>query len=119
MRAQRQFRQLKTARKLDVKRLRAALYQTAQEMAKNPESEAAPVRLESVLIEPQQTTVYLSGNSRGLDAVVNAVRSNYSDVKVSKARRADARRFPRALSSRQSGKAVGTASESQRSRSRG
>jgi hypothetical protein len=42
--------------------------------------------LESVLIEPQQTTVYLSGNSPGLDAVVNAVRSNFSDAKVAKAR---------------------------------
>jgi hypothetical protein len=119
MRAQRQFRLLKVARKLDVKRLRAALFRTMQEMAKNPASEAAPVRLESVLIEPQQTTVYLSGNSPGLDAVVNAVRSNFSDVKVSKARRADARRLPRALSSRPSGKAAEIASESQRSRSRG
>jgi hypothetical protein len=119
MRAQRQFRQLKVARKLDVKRLRAALHQTMQEMAKNPASEAAPVRLESVLIEQQQTTVYLSGNSSGLDAVVNAARSNFSDVKVSKARRADAMRFPRALSSRQSGKAVEIASKSRRSRLRG
>jgi len=119
MRGQRQFRRLKVARKLDVKRLQAALFQTMQEMAKNPASAGAPVRVESVLIEPQQTTVYLSGNSPGLGAVVNAVRSNYSDVKVSKARRADAIRFPPALSSRQSGKAVGTVGESQRSRSRG
>ena len=119
MRAQRQFRQLKVARKLDVKRLRVALVQTMEEMAEHPASEAAPVRLESVLIEPQQTTVYLSGNSSGLDAFVNAVRSNFSDVKVSKARRADAMRLPRTLSSRQSGKAVEIASESQRSRSRG
>lgn len=62
-----------------------------------PASEAAPVRLESVLVEPQHTTVYLSGNSPGLDAVVNAVRSNFSNVKVSEARRGDAMRLPRPL----------------------
>jgi hypothetical protein len=104
MRAQRQFRRLTVARKLDVKGLRAALSQTMEEMVQKPAPEAAPVRLEGVLIEPQQTTVYLSGNGPGLDAVVNAVRTNFSDAKVSKARRADAMRLPRALSSRPSGR---------------
>jgi hypothetical protein len=104
MRAQRQFRRLTVARKLDVTRLRAALSQTMTEMVKKPAPAAAPVRLEGVLIEPQQTTVYLSGNGPGLDAVVAAVRSKLPHAKVSKARRADARRVPPALSSRPSGR---------------
>lgn len=94
MNSRRQFRRVTFGRKLDVKRLRAALARTMREMAKDPAPEAAPARLESVLIEPGETTVYLSGNGPGLDAVAKAVLSDLSGVKVTRARRADARRPP-------------------------
>jgi hypothetical protein len=69
MRTTRQFRRVTFGRRLDVQQLQAALSHTMVEMAKDPAPEAAPVRLEGVLVEPQQTTVYLSGNGPGLDAV--------------------------------------------------
>lgn len=99
MNTRREFRRLTFGRKLDEKRLQVALGQTIREMTKNPAPEAAPARLESILIEPKETTVYLSGNGPGLDAVATAVRNNFSGARISKARRADALRPPRDLGS--------------------
>jgi hypothetical protein len=95
MKPTREFRRFTLDRKLDVKRLHAALREATREMAKDPTPEAAPARLESVLIEPTGTTVYISGNSAGLNAVASAVRSRFSAVKITNARRGDAKRMPR------------------------
>ena len=100
MRTKREFRRVTFGRKLDVKRLRSALSQTMRELAKDPTPTAAPARLESVLIEPKQTTVYLSGNGPGLNAVATAVRSRFSGAKISKARRVDVMSPPPELRSR-------------------
>jgi hypothetical protein len=100
MSTKREFRRVTFDRKLDVKRLRAALARSMRETAKDPKAEAAPPRLESVLIRAKETTVYLSGNGAGLDAVATALRSSVPGSKVSKASRADAMRPPRDLQPR-------------------
>ncbi len=100
MSTRREFRRVTFGRKLDVKRLRSALSQTMREMAKDPAPEAAPARLESVLIQPNETTVYLSGNGAGLNAVAAAVGSRFSGAKVARARRVDVMRPPADLRSR-------------------
>lgn len=96
----REYRRVTFARKLDVKQLRAALARTMRQIAKDPTSAAAPARLESILVEPNQTVVYLSGNSPGLDAVAKGVRSSLTGAKIGRAERADARRLPRTLTSK-------------------
>lgn len=95
MNPRREFQKLKFGRKLDVKRLRAALSRTMREAFKNPSRGAAPARVESILIETNETTVFLSGNRRGLDAVAVALRGTFSDVHISKASQKDAVRSPR------------------------
>jgi hypothetical protein len=105
MRTTRQFRRVTFGRRLDVQQLQAALSRTMVEMAKDPAPEGAPVRMEGVIVEPQQTTVYLSGNGPGLDAVARAARRSFTDAKVSKARRADARRPPQGPGIATTGKA--------------
>jgi hypothetical protein len=100
----REFRRLTFDRKLDVKRLQAALARAMRETATDPVPEAAPARLESVLIEPQGTTVYLSGNGPGLDAVAKAVRATVPGARIARAKRADAMRPPRDLRPRKPSK---------------
>jgi uncharacterized protein len=100
MKTRREFRQIRFGRQLDTTRLRAVLSQTMRETAKDPAPQAAPARLESVLIEPQETTVYLSGNGAGLNAVAAALRNDFPAARISKARPADAKRPPRGLSTR-------------------
>ena len=95
MNPRREFRKLRFDRKLDVKRLRAALTRTMREAMKNPLSGAALARVESILIEPNKTTIFLSGSRPGLEAVAKALRSTFSDVNISKASRNDAVRPPR------------------------
>jgi hypothetical protein len=107
METRREYRRIKFGRKLDVKRLRSLLARTMRETSKNPVSEEAPVRLESVFIEQKATTVYLSGNEVGLDAVAAALRSGKADARTSKVSRDDARQIPRALSRKQRSKSSG------------
>ncbi len=95
----REFRQVKFGRKLDEKRLLVTLSTTIRDIAKDPAPEAAPVRLESVLVEKGQTTVHLSGNSAGLEAVTGSLRKRYSKVKIAKSSRKHALRPARTLSS--------------------
>lgn len=97
METRREYRRLKFGRKLDVKRLQSLLARTIRETSKDPASEAAPVRLESVFIEPKATTVYLSGSEIGLDAVAAALRGGKAEARTSKVSRDDARHIPRAL----------------------
>jgi hypothetical protein len=97
--SKREFRKLKFGRKLDVKRLRAALSRTRREELKNPSPQAALVRVESILIKADETTVFLSGNRPGLDAVVVALRSTFSNIKTSEASRDEAGRPPRVSAS--------------------
>lgn len=99
MNSGRKFRQITFGRKLDVKRLRAALSRTMREAMKNPSPKAAPARVESILIETDKTTVFLSGNRPGLNAVAVALRTSCSDVNISKASRDDVVRPPRASAS--------------------
>jgi hypothetical protein len=99
MKTHREFRRMIVDRKLDVQQLQSALFQTMRELAKDPAPAAAPVRLESVLIGPKQTMVYLSGNGEGLNAVAAAVRRRFPGAKISKARQADVKRLPRELQS--------------------
>ena len=94
MSANREFQRVTFGKKVDVKRLQAVLAKIMKETAKCPEAEAAPVRLESVLIEPEETTVHLSGNGPGLKVVAQAVKEKVTGSKVAKARRSDARRQP-------------------------
>ena len=68
MKSRREFQRVTFGRRMDVARLRAVLHQTMLEMAKNPAPEAAAARLESVLIEPTETTVYVSGTGPGSKA---------------------------------------------------
>ncbi len=96
----REYRRVTFDRKLDAKQLRAALARAMRQVAKDPTSAAAPARLESILVEPNQTVVYLSGNSPGLDAVAKGVRGSLAGAKVGRAERAEARRPPRALTSK-------------------
>lgn len=103
MKTQREYRRVTVGRTLDAKQLRAALSQTMLEMAKDLAPEAAPARLESVLIQPTLTTVYLSGNAPGLMAVATALRRSFSGVEISKALRADAVRPPPGPASRPRG----------------
>ena len=100
MNTKREFRRVRFGRKLTVRRLQSALSQTMRKLAKDPAPEAAPARLESILIEPKETTVYLSGNGPGLDVVAKAIRSSFAGAKVSKCRRADAMRPPQDLRSK-------------------
>jgi hypothetical protein len=104
MSTRREFRRVAFGRKLDVKRLQATLARAMRETAQDPAPEAAPARLESILIEANATTVYLSGNDAGLDAVATALRGSVPGVRTSTASRADARRMPRALRPRKQGK---------------
>jgi hypothetical protein len=97
MSTRREFRRVAFGRKLDVKQLQATLAKAMRETAKNPASGAAPARLESILIEPKATTVYLSGNDTGLDAVAAALRGSVGGTRISTATLAQARRMPRAL----------------------
>src|SRR5438128_2004020 len=98
MDSERAFRRLTFGRKLDGKRLQAELSKTMREAVKNP-STAASARVESILIEADETTVVLSGNHAGLEAVTGALRSSLPYVTVSEARRDDAMRPPRAAAS--------------------
>jgi hypothetical protein len=98
VRTRREFRRITFGRRLEADRLRAVLSQTMRETAKEPAAEAAPARLESVLIEPHETTVYLSGTGAGLKAVAAALESHFSGTTITKARPIDARRPPRGLS---------------------
>ena len=102
MKAQREFLRVTLGRRMDVARLRAVLHQAMLEMAADPAPEAAPARLESVLIEPTETTVYVSGNGLGLKVLATALQGHFSGVEISRARRADAMRLPAALESRAS-----------------
>ena len=97
MKIRREFRRITFGRQLEADRLRALLSQTMRETAKKPAPEAAPARLESVLIEPQETTVYLSGTGAGLKAVAAALKSHFSGATIAKARPIDAKRQPRGL----------------------
>jgi hypothetical protein len=96
MNSAREFRQITFGRKCDVKRLRATLSRTMREVMKNPSPNAAPARVESILIETDETTVFLSGNRPGLNAVAAALRRSFSDVIISKASRDAVVRPPRA-----------------------
>jgi glycerate-2-kinase len=96
MGVRREFRRVTFDRKLDVKRLQAILSQTMREAMKKPSPQAAPARVESILIQSGETTVYLSGNGAGLDAVAEVLRSQVSKVNISKATRADTARPPQA-----------------------
>ena len=104
MSTRREFRRVAFGRKLDVKRLHATLARTMRETAKDPAPEAAPARLESILIEAKATTVYLSGNDAGLDAVAAALRGTVPGTRISTVSRAEARRTPPALRPRKRGK---------------
>lgn len=103
----REFRRVTFDRRLDVKRLRAALARTMREIAKTAQPGGAAPRLESILIREGETTVYLSGNGPGLEAVATALRSSVPGSAVSKATRTDARRPPRDLQLRRSSRAGG------------
>jgi hypothetical protein len=98
MKMRREFRRITFGRRLEANRLRVVLSQTMRETAKEPAPEAAPARLESVLIEPQETTVYLSGSDAALNALAAALISHSPGATISKARPADAKRSPRGLS---------------------
>lgn len=89
----RKFRQVKFGRKLDEKRLLATLSTTIRDIAKDPAPEAAPVRLESILIEEDKTTVHISGNGPGLDAFTGSLRKRHSKVKIAKSSRKNALRL--------------------------
>ena len=95
MKDRREYSKVTFGRKLDVKRLQGALSRTMGEATRNPSPKAAPVRVESILIQTGETTVFLSGNRPGLDAVARALRKGFSDSTVSKATRDAARRPPR------------------------
>jgi hypothetical protein len=100
MKTRREFRRITVGRQLEATQLRAVLSQMMRETAKDPAPQAAPARLESVLIAPQETTVYLSGNGAGLNAVATALRNVFPDARISKASPTDAKRPPRGLSTR-------------------
>jgi hypothetical protein len=96
----REFRRVTFDRKLDIKRLQAILSQTMREAMKNPSPQAALARVESIFIESERTTVYLSGNGAGLNAVSTALRTSYPKANISKATRADTARPPQASATR-------------------
>ena len=96
MTSERNFCSVTFERELDVKKLQAVLAKTMRTVLADTGTEAAPARLESVLMEPARTTVYLSGNGPTLDAVARAVCANHKGVEVAKATREDARRLPAA-----------------------
>jgi hypothetical protein len=75
-----------------------------RETAKDAAPEAAPARLESIFIEAKATTVYLSGNDAGLDAVAAALRGTVPGTRISNVSRAEARRTPPALRPRKRSK---------------
>jgi hypothetical protein len=93
------FRQVTFARKLDVKRLRVALARTMRESMKNPSPSATLARVESVFIQADKTTVLLSGDPAGLNAVGVALHRSFPDANVSRASRRDVMRRPRATAS--------------------
>ncbi|MGH7516134.1 MAG: hypothetical protein ACREOC_01510 [Gemmatimonadales bacterium] len=97
MNSEREFRQVTFGRGLSVKRLQAALARTTKDMMKDPAADAAPARVERVLVEGEETTVFLSGNGPGLDAVAAAVRRAFSDATVSTVYRGDVERAPRVM----------------------
>jgi hypothetical protein len=104
MDTRREYRRFKFSRKLDIKRLKVLLARTTREMESEPSEEAAPVRLESVLIERDATTVCISGNDVGLDTVAHALRASKGDARAAKVSRDDARRIPRIVARRRKSK---------------
>jgi hypothetical protein len=90
----REFRQVNFGRRLDLKRLLAALSRATREVIKNPSPGAAWARVASILIESDRTTVVLSGNRAGLDAAATSLRGSFYDVKISKVSQGDAVRPP-------------------------
>lgn len=97
MKMTREFRRLTFSRQLEAKQLQAILRKTMREVESNIAADVGLARLESVLITPKETTVYISGNRAGLDAIGKAVRGLSAGTKVAKARQADAKRPPRQL----------------------
>jgi hypothetical protein len=94
MNAEREFRQVTFGRGLSIQRLKAALARTTKDMMKNPGADAAPARVERVLVEGDQTTVYLSGNGAGLNAVAAALQRGFPEATVSTASPDDVERTP-------------------------
>src|SRR5262245_46104892 len=103
MSSEREFSQFTFPRKLDVKRLKAALSTTMRDLMKTSSPGAAPVRPERILIETHKTTVFLSGNRPGLDAVGVAIRRHFSDVYILNASREDLVRPPQLSGSQTAG----------------
>ena len=97
MKISREFRRLTFSRKLEAKQLQVILRNTMEEVESNIASGVGLARLESVLITPKETTVCISGNRAGLDAIGKAVRGQIAGTKVAKARQADAKRPPRRI----------------------
>jgi hypothetical protein len=97
MNSEREYRQVAFDRKLDVKRLRAALSKTMRGSMKNPLPEATVVRPESIRIERDRTTVFLSGDAGGLEAVAAALRTTFPDARVTPTTREEAERPPAAM----------------------
>ncbi|HZD52905.1 MAG TPA: hypothetical protein VE175_07640 [Woeseiaceae bacterium] len=104
MSTRREYRRVAFGRKLDVKRLQATLAKVMREAGKDPAPEAAPARLESIVIEPKSTTVYLSGNDAGLSAVAAALRGTVEGTRISTVTETEAKRMPRALRPRKKGR---------------
>lgn len=97
MHTRREFRRVVFSRKLDVKRLQAVLLRAMRATENDPAADAAPARLESILIEPKATTVYLSGNDAGLAAVATALRSSVPGTRISTVNQSETKKTPRAL----------------------
>jgi hypothetical protein len=86
----REFRPVTFDRKLDVKRLQAVLSKTMREAAGDPSPDASLARPERIWIEADRTTVFLSGDAGGVEAVGAALRKTFPEAKLSMASREDA-----------------------------
>jgi hypothetical protein len=92
--AKREFQRVIFGRKLDEKDLRALLHERMRVAMTRPAPKAAPIRVESILIEPDRTTICLSGNPAVLKAAAGLLKDRLPDVKISKVSQAVAARFP-------------------------
>ena len=93
MKPDREYRRIEFSRKLDVKRLQAVLSKAMRQFAKSPPPDAAPARVEGFRVESDKTTVFLSGNGGGLEAVSRLVGTRFPDARVTSASRSDALRL--------------------------
>jgi hypothetical protein len=92
--SQRTYRRVVIGRALDASRLQAILARTTRGVDTASDQPSGAVRVYSVLMERDKTTVHLGGSDSGLDAMADVLKAEFTDVRVTAADPDDVRRPP-------------------------